>query len=112
MLGRSADAAGLSYWSSKLKAQQIDVRQLVEHLAASAEFRARWVTGKSATQVITALYDTLLARAPDAAGLSYWVGQLQGMDYTKLVQSMLASAEYTQSFGTQTVPGNGRPGCT
>jgi hypothetical protein len=45
---------------------------------AGAEFQKLYGSGQTDTAFISALYQNVLHRAPDAAGTAYWVGQLQG----------------------------------
>ena len=68
---------------------------------------ARMATSLGLTQsaeyyrnVITAAYATYLGRVPDAAGLSYWLGQMAGgLSDERLEAGFLGSAEYVRNHG-------------
>jgi hypothetical protein len=52
------------------------------------------------TQVIIAAYQHYLGRTPDAAGLAYWLGQMQnGLSDEHLEANFLGSAEYIKNHG-------------
>ena len=71
---RDPDAAGLSYWLLQLQAGQTRF-EMLENFIRSDEFsKAR--AGLTDTQFVTSLYAGLLGRAPDAAGLAYYVDVL------------------------------------
>ncbi|HYI62035.1 MAG TPA: Ig-like domain repeat protein [Acidimicrobiales bacterium] len=73
MLGRSPDPAGRVFWTDRLQASgRYD--QLLADLAASPEFWAK--AGGTNTGFVTRVYDRLLGRTPDTAGLNHWVGRL------------------------------------
>lgn len=73
--GRPADPAGLQYWSQQLDQAGGDFSAIVTAFSTSAEATARF-GADDATQRITAIYDELFDRAPDAAGLAYWLNAL------------------------------------
>ena len=61
-------------------------------------------TGKHVL-ALTSLYNTALDRAPDDAGLAFWVGQAEGgQDYTSLASAFLGSQEFRDRFGTDLGP--------
>jgi len=73
MLGRSADSSGRAFWVGRLQASgRYD--QLLADLAASPEFWSK--AGGTNTGFVTRVYDRLLGRTPDTAGLNHWVGRL------------------------------------
>ncbi len=52
------------------------------------------------TRLVTAAYQTLLGRAPDAAGLAYWVSQLEhGMTPSQLLAAIASSSEFIARDG-------------
>jgi hypothetical protein len=73
----------------------------------SAEFLARFPSasapadhgGANDSAFVTALYENILDRAPDAAGLAYWVGQLAGTSTrTSVLLSFTGSTENLQNI--------------
>jgi hypothetical protein len=86
LLGRSPDAAGLTYWTNLLAggANRADTARAI--MTSSLE---------GATDIVNHAYTTYLHRAPDAAGLNYWTLQIQqGATEVTIIQGFLASAEY------------------
>ena len=70
--GRPADPAGLAYWSQQLAQAGGDFSVIKEAFANSQEATVRFSSTTAADRV-TEIYQQLFNRAPDAAGLSYWV---------------------------------------
>ena len=64
-VGRSADSAGLQYWTERVT--NGGARDLARSLAATATHRGR---------VVDERYWQLLGRAPDSSGRAYWVSKL------------------------------------
>ncbi|GAA0575359.1 hypothetical protein GCM10009416_12510 [Craurococcus roseus] len=76
-LGRPADPIGLGEWSAALEAGATSTRAVAAGFTASAEFAQRYGAPDNAG-FVTLLYQNVLGRAPDATGLDYWVGGLNG----------------------------------
>ncbi|MFZ6768915.1 DUF4214 domain-containing protein [Undibacterium sp. Di26W] len=72
---RPADVAGLRYWEGQLDANAISISGLAQSFSEQIEYRNTY-GGKSTVEVITALYQNLFDRAPDADGLQYWATQI------------------------------------
>jgi hypothetical protein len=70
--GRPADPAGLAYWSQQLAQAGGDFSVIKAAFADSQEATVRF-SSTTAADRITDIYQQLFNRAPDAAGLSYWV---------------------------------------
>lgn len=85
--GRPADPVGLAYWQTQ------DEAAALKGFSESAEFTNQF-TGLSASQQVTKVYNNLLGRAPDTAGLLYWAGELTAGRETigSLVLSMTKNA--------------------
>jgi hypothetical protein len=83
----------------------------VRHGILSDEFIRRFVIGKSDETLVRTLYDVLLARAGDADGLEFWGKEVGLFGWENVVDRVLTSGEYNNSFGDDAVPGNGRAGC-
>lgn len=73
--GRPADAAGESYWIGQLAISGGNLSSIINAFGNSAESHALYGSGTT-TQVVTQIYQQQLGRAPDSAGLDYWVGQV------------------------------------
>ena len=70
-LGRSPDTVGHQSWSRILDAGQQTLVQVADGFMGSAEFTGIYgATGTSA--FVTLLYENVLGRAPDGAGLAAW----------------------------------------
>jgi alpha-tubulin suppressor-like RCC1 family protein len=81
-LGRAPDAAGLASWVGWLRTGRYTVAQVASLFYASDEYYM-YHAGNSATTWVTLLYQKLLSRAPDAAGLAGWVSFTNDARYGK-----------------------------
>lgn len=70
---RPADPAGLAYWM----ASSMTITQIANSFAEQAEYKAAFA-GQTTESIVATLYANLFgsSRVPDAAGLLYWVGQI------------------------------------
>jgi hypothetical protein len=73
---RQPDAGGLGWWIRTLD-QGVRLVDVAQHFIDSAEFSARYGS-LDTTGFVTQLYANVLHRAPDGAGLAYWVANLTG----------------------------------
>jgi hypothetical protein len=106
-LGRAPDAAGLSYWTSKLGSGATLVDE-ASALARSTEFTATYGALDN-TGFVSQLYENVLGRAADAAGLAVWTRQLAaGTSRGNVVVSFSESAEFKAKF-VATIAQNGIP---
>jgi len=88
LLGRPADAGGLSFWLGQL--QSGETRSQVAMGFTSSVERAQ--------QMISADYLTYLGRASDQGGLDYWVQQFKnGQTNEDLITGFVASDEFFKS---------------
>ena len=73
-LNRMPDAAGEAFWSSALASGET-ATQIAQGFINSAEFQLDYgaLTGSG---FVTQLYQNVLHRAPDSAGLQYWTNSL------------------------------------
>jgi hypothetical protein len=72
---RKPDLGGLGYWINEMD-KGASLESVSNSFINSAEFKSLYGTTHSNTDFITALYQNILDRNPDAGGLSYWQGQL------------------------------------
>ncbi|MBK5224894.1 MAG: DUF4214 domain-containing protein [Acidimicrobiia bacterium] len=73
--GRSPDAGGLAYWTSR-HAAGMSLGAVSDHFARSAEFRSLY--GELDDRgFVRLVYANVLNRGPDARGLAHWVATLE-----------------------------------
>lgn len=112
---RPADNAGLTYWSS-YKGSDAD---LYNTFAVSGEY-LNLFAGQNSTATVNTIYTNLLGRAPEVAGLTYWVQQLdsgalkignialaigagaQGSDATTVTNKVSAATQFTIALSDTT----------
>ena len=80
-LDRAPDAGGLQNWTGAL-ANGRGTLDVAAGFVNSTEFQARYGTTTN-SQFITLLYNNVLDRAPDAAGLAGWAGALTNGNLTR-----------------------------
>ncbi|HEX8544875.1 MAG TPA: DUF4214 domain-containing protein [Pseudomonas sp.] len=74
---RAPDADGLAYWVGELDAGKISLEQIAKNWVESQpEGQAKYPDSLSTSDFIAAIYDNVLSRTADTAGLAYWQGQL------------------------------------
>ncbi len=72
---RAPDAGGLGFHISVMEGAGVSLTQVAQGFVDSAEFKSRYgALGNGA--FLTQLYQNILHRAPDPAGLAYWQGLL------------------------------------
>jgi hypothetical protein len=98
-LHRSADPAGLAFWTNLL-AQGVDTRQLVVDFLLSAEFQGLHADD---TSFVQSLYQDVLARAASASEVSTWQQQLAAgtLDRGAVARAFVTSAEAYQDAVNQ-----------
>ena len=74
--GRPADPGGLNYWAARMDSEGQSLNAIIGAFGNSAEFNGRY-GGLTFLQLVTKIYQQALGRAPDPAGLDYYVGELQ-----------------------------------
>ena len=113
--GRPADPAGLQYWAGQLAANGGNLTSIINAFGASAESTALYA-GANDTAKVTAIYQQLFNRAPDAAGLAFYTAELtagrmtaasialnvangaQGTDSTYLNNKVTVATSFTDSL--------------
>ena len=94
LLGRPADASGLSYWSSQLSQGLVTAPQLIDGFMVSNEF------GQIVAPVAR-LYVAALKRTADYAGLTYWIGvERSGIPLSTIATYIASSGEFQQLYGS------------
>ncbi|MFL9903371.1 DUF4214 domain-containing protein [Paraburkholderia fungorum] len=92
--GRPADPAGLAYWATQLNNAGGNLNSIINAFGTSAESTALYGGSNTAAQ-ITAIYQTLFGRTPDAAGLNFYVNGIATGQFT------LASVALNIYYGAQ-----------
>lgn len=93
-LGRDPDYAGWNYWFSQLQARAQTADQVLNAFLASPEFQQTYGNLDN-TQFVTLVYNNVLQRNPDQAGLNYWVGQLNsGQTRSYVMNQFIISPEF------------------
>ena len=72
---RAPDLAGLGYWIGRMDAG-VSLAQVAASFVSSAEFGALLSPTAGARDFVTAMYDNVLQRQPDPAGLAFWIDAL------------------------------------
>jgi hypothetical protein len=103
LLARLPDSVGFAHWVQQFRAAQCQgaaaVTALAEALSglfvASAEYSAR---GRGAALYVADLYNALLRRGGDLAGVRFWIDQLERstLGAAEARKAFLASPEFTR----------------
>ncbi len=81
--GRPADPAGLSYWANRIDSEGLEA--VIEAFATSPESVALYgtETGEAeTTELVTAVYQQLFSREPDAEGLAFYSERITSGEFT------------------------------
>ncbi|WP_166096860.1 DUF4214 domain-containing protein [Rhizobium flavescens] len=115
LFGRPADPTGLAYFNSVTK-NGADLKAIGD-LASTQEYKDRFA-GQNNVQIVSSIYQSLYNRAPDAAGLAFFVNALntgaqtintiainildgaQGSDKTIIDTKVAAADAYTKALDT------------
>lgn len=92
--GRPADTVGQAYWAGVIDAANGNIASVLAGFSASAESQALF-GNKSTIDKVTAIYQNAFNRAPEPAGLAYWVAEI---DSGRVTQAQ-ASWTIQQSAG-------------
>jgi hypothetical protein len=94
VLGRGPDAAGLPAWEKALG--EMGPTQIVRGFFGSPEYN---VASKSPEQIVTDLYEGVLGRSPDPAGLPAWVAAYNQHGLDVIIQGFVQSPEGKARLG-------------
>ena len=111
MLERSAGSPSQG-WVDQLTSGRTSVREVVRQIAQSPESMQRFFNASEGANAyenaVGNLYRHILGRQPDAAGTATYANMArQANSLAPVVDQLVNSAEYTQSFGDWGVPGSG-----
>lgn len=121
LLGRAADQEGATYWEGQINSGAITLDQMRANFVDSQPEYAALVDGLSRSEIITALYQRMFERDPEASGLEYWsTGEGSGVpidqlsitfmdaalnaDVTTLANKTAAAVAYTAASGANHTP--------
>lgn len=96
--GTVPDQAGLQFWVQQFGTGQVSLSQLSFTFASSQQFFNTYGVGPTAPPtagLITALYENVLERAPDQAGLNFWLNS--GLNASQLLEEFAQSGEFIQN---------------
>ncbi|MEK7990237.1 MAG: phycobilisome rod-core linker polypeptide, partial [Thiotrichaceae bacterium] len=104
ILNREADEGGFNNAIDLLDNKGWTVKQLIQSLATSEEFKQRFFDNKPTSEYVTYIYNLFLQRVPDPEGLANWVNVVEQQGWTIIIDGMLESDEYIQNFGNDLIP--------
>ena len=95
-LGRAADKPGLDYWEAQIQAGAITLEDLrINWVNEQPEYLDMYA-GLTRSQTAAKIYENLFKRAPDDAGLDYWVsGEGAAVPVDRLILAFMAGAQGT-----------------
>ncbi len=97
--GSSANSGAPSRSSARPVVERLEDRRVLS-AATLAVAQALAHSRENCANLVTGMYGNYLDRAPDAAGLNYWVGKMQGgLTDEHLEASFLGSPEYIANHG-------------
>ena len=78
---RTPDLGGLGFWIHAMD-NGASLRQVAEGFVSSAEFKAVYGTNPTSAQIVDKMYNNVLHRAGEPAGVAFWVGVLDSHNGT------------------------------
>ena len=104
-LNRTPDKAGLGYWMERLD-HGGTLAGIAQDFLSSAEAQALYGAAPTDLAFLTSMYSNVLHRAPDSAGLAYWLGILHGGNARAEVLAAFSESPENQA-ALLTIIGNG-----
>jgi Ca2+-binding RTX toxin-like protein len=74
---RAPDSDGLAYWLANITDNGWGIEEVAQSMFESDEVAQTYPTGMSNSTFISNIYNNVLNREPDSAGLAYWVNQME-----------------------------------
>ncbi|ODM46319.1 hypothetical protein A9320_06640 [Ruegeria sp. PBVC088] len=99
VFGREPDVNGHQYWVTQLASSAMSHAEVSGHFMSSPEFQRTYGTTTDA-EFVTLLYQNVLSRAPDAAGMAAWLDYLDGGMSRQMVVRHFAESPENRA-GTQ-----------
>ena len=98
LLDRAPDENGFEFWLENLNEGRVTLQDVTKAFLASREFVTALDTNTGNRTFVEMVYTRVLDRASDDPGRGYWLAQLDaGMDRAAFVESIIQSAEFTES---------------
>lgn len=98
-LDRIPDADGLLYWITAYQ-NGTPISQISNGFMASDEFQSKYGDLSENRDFLNQLYQNVLGRAADSAGIDYWLELMeQGLSRSDVVDGFANSAEFSQAKG-------------
>ena len=102
---RVGDQQGMGYWINQLD-NGTSLQAVANQFLSSQEFINLYGSSTSSAQYVTALYNNVLGRAPDATGAAYWQSQLQaGASKAQILIQFAESVEGVSHTASQMAHG-------
>ncbi|MCJ7874855.1 DUF4214 domain-containing protein [Phaeobacter sp. J2-8] len=93
-LGRTPDTGGFVNWTNRLDSGALTFQEIVHGFVASKEFKNVYGALNN-TEFVTLLYNNVLDREPDTAGLNAWVTRIsEGSSREQIVIGFAQSPEF------------------
>lgn len=90
---RVPDQPGLSFWTHQLDLG-VDILSVAQGFVNSSEFKAVYGINPSNAHIVDLLYQNVLHRSGEPAGIAYWTGQLNGgLPIAQVLQGFAVSSE-------------------
>jgi V8-like Glu-specific endopeptidase len=91
---RAADAEGLYFWADKL-AEGMSLNEIATYFSQSPEAQALYPNTTDTSAFVTAVYENVLGRAPDADGFDFWTTNLSNgsLQPANFVLSIIGGAQ-------------------
>lgn len=104
-LDRAPDIAGLLHWVETLQNDGLPLADMAANFVGSPEFQATYGNTTNA-EFVTLLYNNVLDRAPDPAGLAGWTAKLDSGDLTRpqVVVGFSESLEFLWNVRADALP--------
>lgn len=97
---RVPDSAGLNNWMNQYTAGLMTYDEIAADFANQAEYQAAYPAYMTDSEYITAIYNNVFGRDPDAGGLQNWINQIanpevSGITRGSVMHTMLVAADAT-----------------
>lgn len=102
---RAPDKAGIGYWMGQLD-NGLSLQDMARGFLNSGEFLTLYGTAPTDSLFVNKLYQNILHRAPDQAGVDYWLGVLDGGAERANVLVAFSEGSENQAAALQVI-GNG-----
>jgi hypothetical protein len=106
ILGRAADWPGMVYWVDQINAGPFTLENTRAAFTDPAQSEYTEIYGGlTNSQLVTAIYENFLERAPELAGLQYWVGELDNgrVNADQMINAVINAVQDSNATGAQSV---------